>query len=437
MLEDIAESDLQTWFEDKSRKQTIIDFIVNPNALNTIPKWQRKGIQHRERLSLLGLDNAKKVFDGLKNAKHLSGNRSISTKGHTQLRPDLILISEDANYLLVELKTRKETERQAVQELLAYSAAMKMQLPFTNEFMFIFVAFHWDTLLKFSVQSLIMDGKLVLPLALELSQNGEYQLRILQSLFDSHLEVPYDPFYAMVPHTLATTVKNDSANTYKWIEEKRRLRKYFQRLTFEITAECHKAKQSGFVLFWMNSNNRTSEIFSLTVVTVNQFWEYGEHNHNGIDLSSVAPIMGIKRVQRNAANLLRDNIYSRTILKDEAFDELEDVFLSAEAWQEKASLYAQSSFSLDLIKRHIDSEEEETITQNGSIGNFEPGAVNNLKSLLSEMQELRSIHIDILSTFGDVSDFLHKKNLFRIQYYMNFTTFQKLMGEFRNSKVDN
>lgn len=131
MFIDIAEADLQIWFEDKSRKQTIVDYIVNHDELNTLPKWERQGIQESERVRLWGLDNAKKVFDRLSYAKHISGNRSIADKGHTQLRPDLILISEDANYILVELKTRKETERQAVQELLAYSAAMKMQLPFT------------------------------------------------------------------------------------------------------------------------------------------------------------------------------------------------------------------------------------------------------------------------------------------------------------------
>lgn len=64
-------------------------------------------MKNRDRIRISGLDNAKKVLEGLRYANHLSGNRSVSDKGHTQLRPDLILISQDANYLLVELKPAK------------------------------------------------------------------------------------------------------------------------------------------------------------------------------------------------------------------------------------------------------------------------------------------------------------------------------------------
>ncbi|HAV2023599.1 TPA: hypothetical protein JHJ49_003775 [Citrobacter koseri] len=436
MFIDIAEADLQIWFEDKSRKQTIVDYIVNHDELNTLPKWERQGIQESERVRLWGLDNAKKVFDRLSYAKHISGNRSIADKGHTQLRPDLILISEDANYILVELKTRKETERQAVQELLAYSAAMKMQLPFTNEFMFVVVAVHWDTLLKFSVQSLIMDGKNVLPLVLESNQSGGYQLRILQSLFDVKLKVSYDPFYAMVPYTLATTVYFDGGNDLNARKARRLITNYFRRMSFEIAADCRKVRQSGFVLLWRNPLGFSSEIISMTVVTVNQYWEYNEHKPSFLHRHDGLPVNGVKRVQQNTAKLLRDEVYSRPRVKDAMLEELEDVFLSAEAWQAEASLYAQSSFSFDLIERHIDHDVETLIKQTGAIQLFECESEVNLKTLLSNMQDIKSVQIDILSTFGDVSDFLYNKRLYRIFHNINFATFNKLMEDFRRSRLD-
>lgn len=100
------------------------------------------------------------------------------------------------HYLLVELKTRREAELQGIQEPPAYSAAMKTQLTFINEFMFIIVARYWDPLLTFSVRSLIMDGKHVLPLLLGFGRNDEIELCIQQTLFAIDTSELYDPYYA-------------------------------------------------------------------------------------------------------------------------------------------------------------------------------------------------------------------------------------------------
>lgn len=441
MAENISEADLQKWFEDKSRQQMIVDFIVNQSELDTIPKSQRYGMKDSERVRLQGLDNARKVLERLRDAKHLSGNRSVSDKGYTQMRPDLILISEDANYMLVELKTNKEAERQAVQELLAYSTAMKIQLPFTNEFMFIIVAFHWGTLLRFSVKSLILDGKLVLPLGVELGHNGEYQLRILKSLFDSDFNVSYDPFYAMVPHTLATNIYlEDNKGNFQYTDEVRsRVKQYFRRMAVGITTECRKSQQSGFVILWKNFLGYRSDIISLTVVTVNQFWQYSEHNSDNLIRNKYISNNGIKRVQQNAADLMYDEVYARADFKDEILNDLNSAFLEAEAYQAEASLYAQSSLSSDLIERYryIDHREEEAIRETGLIQQFESGGENNLKSLLSGMQNLRCVQIELLSAFGDVGDFLRQKNLDHVLRNINFATFQKIMESFQTSKLDN
>ena len=439
MAREIAEAELQSWFEENSRHQMIGNYIVNDDVLATTPKWQRKGMRESERARMEALDKARKVYTALGDAQYLSGNRSISDEGHTQLRPDLIMISPDAHYILVELKTRKVAERQGIQELLAYSAAMKIQLPFINEFMFVIVARYWDTLLSFSVRSLIMDGKHVLPLLLEFSRNGEIQLRIQQALFDLDTSEPYDPFYAMVPHTLATMVYQtppaDLSEVWSSTKTRRDVEVYFRRLAFQISAECQTVRQSGFVMVWKYMAGQSSECFNLTVVTVNQFWKYSEHLSNEIVLDRDIPATGINRVKQNAAKEARDEIYSRSLGIENSFNELEDIFLSAEAWQAEASLYAQSSLSFDLLVRHSDPEEEERIRKSGAIQQFEYGGVNNLASLMQEIEKVRFVQINLLATFGDIADFLRERNIQSRWIYLNLADFQGMMKDFRTKKL--
>ncbi|WP_407258272.1 hypothetical protein [Klebsiella quasipneumoniae] len=46
MLPNITESDLQLWFENKSKQQTIVDFIVNPEVINTQQKWRQQDVKN-------------------------------------------------------------------------------------------------------------------------------------------------------------------------------------------------------------------------------------------------------------------------------------------------------------------------------------------------------------------------------------------------------
>ncbi|MGP2960921.1 hypothetical protein ACTVM6_24110, partial [Serratia bockelmannii] len=436
MVQDIAEAELQSWFEEKSRQGLLHDYIVNPDVLSTKPKWQRKGIRENERTQMDRLDKARKVYEALGNVQYVAGNRSISTVDHTQMRPDLIMISPGAHYLLVELKTRKGAERQGVQELLAYSTAIKMQLPFINEFMFIIVASHWDTLLKFSVRSMIIDGKYVLPLVLKLGQDNEFQLYIYQALFDIETSEPYDPFFAMVPHTLATTVSR--SNEVRGLLSTRKLvKKYFEGMAFKITDDCQRAKQSGLVMVWSDGVGLLSECISLTVLTVNQFWKYSEHLDSEMVLNRNISTTGIGRVKQNVAQTLREEIYSRPLPEGDKLDiELEEIFRSAEAWQTEADIYPQSSLSFDLLNRHSNPETEEYIIGgNGAIQSFEYGSDNNLAALLRRMQEHRLGQICILLTFGDMKDFLRENNIKVLRSTPNLATFQKVMENFQSYKL--
>lgn len=438
MEREITEAELQRWFEDKANMKAIGNYIENAHELETIPKWQRQGMCESELARMEALDKARKVYDALENAQYLAGNRSIADKGHTQLRPDLIMVSQDAHYLLVELKTRKETERQAVQELLAYSAAMKMQLPFLNEFMFIIVARCWDTLLTFSVRSLIMDGKHVLPLALEFGADGEFRFRILHELFDIKFSVPYDPFYAMVPETLAVSLPREPDNwslRHSLRQTKLDIQNYFRRMASRIEAECRRGNQSGFVMIWSDFENYQYECINLTVVTVNQFWKYSEHLSSDVVVTLNAPTSGVERVKQKVAQSLREKIFSRPSFSDEVLDELEEQFRSMEAYQAEARLYAQSSLSIDLLERNCDKEEEQRIEQTGFIQSFEFGGSGNLAVLLKCMSH-SPVWIWRLSTYGDMADFLRIKSTAPVLSHLRFELFHKILEDFRASKSD-
>lgn len=435
----ITESELQIWFEEKSRQRVIGDYIVNCDVLKTIPKSQRLGMNASERAQMEALDKARKIYEMLEYAEHLSGNRSIASKEHTQLRPDLIMISPDGHYLLVELKTLKGTERQAVQELLAYSAAMKMQLPFMNEFMFIIVANHWDTLLSFSVRSLIMDGKHVLPLSLEIAPDGEFSLHVEHTLFEMRFSEPYDPFYAMIPATLATTVyeNHSSGNDSRihWIQSQPKIQviNYFREIALQIAYECRRSKQSGFVMVWSNKEFTGSECISLTVVTVNQYWKYNESIGSEVVLDrDIIPEAGVMRVNHNAAKTARQKILSTGKITDE----LDAMFRSAEAWQAEANLHAQSSLSWDLIDRHSIPEQEKHFVESGYIQGFDHGGENNLKQLLCQMQGYNFGSVEFLYEFGDMADFLRERHpAKRLLFRRNLRNFVNIMNDFRAIKL--
>lgn len=408
MNKKIKESDLQTWFEDKSRRQTIADFITNTHILNTQPIIKNKNITQRDKSKIIAINKAKKVLSKLTSAKLISGNLSISERGDTQLRPDLVLISEEADYLLIELKARKETERQAVQELLAYSAAIKMQLPFSNEIMFIIVSYHWDTLLRLSVQSLIMDGKYVLPLALGFGENGEYNLHIKGSLFDYETEHLYDPLYAMVPHTIATAFPRNKNTFHK--QKENVLLRHLNHIFYDIYRECKNDRQSGLIMLWARNLLPETTIFNLTVITVNQFWEYSE-SYNGLSrLIKDTSRYGMRRLQQNVATKLRGEIYHREDNSNQEIDELDEIFLSIEKQQAEAALYPQSSRSLDLLLKYTSIDNEKTLIDNGIIELFDHASYINLESFLYTLTETHDhINIDKAFTFGDLSDFFIKE----------------------------
>lgn len=414
IVKTVLEADLQRWFEDKARLQEICSYIVNPHELETIPKSERTRMRNSIRARFEALDRAQRVLDALIEAKCIVKNQSISTVETTQLRPDLILVSCSGNYVFVELKTQKASEREGVQELLAYSSASRSQMPFLSDFMFVIVARNWDPLLFHSVRSLIFDHKLVLPLKLLGDDHDSFQLSIQKELFDEiKFTEFYEPFFAMAPHTLATKLHSDEKDDDP--SSRHYPNAYKISCEFEVTAklivqECKRINQSGFVLLWDNYSDSVGKILSLTVVTVNQFWKYSEANFSEIrpDMNITLPGMGRRALQgpekpfnANSSQKLRQEKYS---------DELDDIFLLSDQYEKIAQRHPQSALSYDLIERHFTAEQEQSIRKRCKVHPFERGSHNNLHELLQVMKKIEKesdvLSISIFIPFGDVFDFI-------------------------------
>ncbi len=432
----IPEIELQKWFEHKAEQRSIKDYICNSDVLETIPLSQRWNLPIDENIKLTALDNAKLVYDRLEHARYISGDRSVSIEGKSQLRPDIIIITDEANCILVELKTNRKAERQTVQELLAYSSSIKSQLPYLNEHMFIIVAYHWDILLQQAVKSLLMDGKLVLPLRFSVSQNDEYQLQINESLFCFDKKTTYNPSYAMVPHTVATslyyTYPDQEPNSTLSLSTKLKIVNYLRSVGFRVFYECKKIRQSGFVLVWKDLSNKNYEIINLTVVTVNQFWEHNDSTPSHIAINRPSDPVGLIRLQQRAANLAGKRVYDsyKENNLEVASNDLDFFFISSDISVAQAELYPQSSMSFDLLWRFKDKNLEESIIDLKVSQPFDYGGHANLKNFLREFKEISYVSIELFLSFGDVADFLVEKNINPRNISVNYFDFLRLMEEF-------
>ncbi|MGI8463890.1 hypothetical protein [Pectobacterium punjabense] len=431
----ISESELQKWFELRSREQNICEKIVNIEELNKKTPYIKEYYRESERTKKEGLYRAKEVYNALFDSKHLSGNLNISTADSTQMRPDLTLISPDANYILVELKTEKKAERQTVQELLAYSAAIKIQRQFMNEFMFVIVASHWDTLLTAAVQAMIMDEKKILPLKVSrCPDRNEFELYINIEVFDFIFSKPYDPFKAMHTYTKATTIYDIRKHNKEYITTRSIVCNYLKEIAIGIKKECKKINQSGFVVFFSDKKS-DSERLCITVATVNENWRYNEQAGDSQFTISDDVNEGIAKVHRNEVKRKR-----KEILKDSSLDPENmnyDPFLISDAYSEEEALYSQSSLSVNMLFKESNYLTEKIISKSNSnnIQGFEFGSSINLKQFLHN--ESPYSNIEGLYAFGDLEDFLYKKDNFKIWHHANFcfSFFNDLIIEFRKSKI--
>jgi hypothetical protein len=268
---EIPEPELQKWFKKVTHDRTLCEHITGVDELEARAD-KKDAPRVTEAVTREGLIRALRIYHVLADADHLFENRSVAAPGLSQLRPDLVLTSDSGHYVLIELKTMRGPERQGVQELLAYSASIKMQAPYVNDFMFIIVARYWDNLLAHATRALIMDGKHVLPLQVsekERSTNGarDFSLSIRRDLFEFNFVQFFDPWYAMVPAEIGVYRPRWTSNVDN----------YLRGVAQQALYDAIRLNQTGFAFFWIKRDPTAStELACATLVTVNQHWREGD-----------------------------------------------------------------------------------------------------------------------------------------------------------------
>lgn len=388
----IPEAVLQRWFDLSARNRGIGSAIRNKDALT-----QRLEVLARDRRSVEstthdGLQRAKHVCQVLTETDLLCADNSIAPAGCSQMRPDLVLFTSSAHYVLVELKTRSAAERQGVQELLAYSTGIKMQAPYVNEFFYVIVAQAWDESLSYSVRALILDGKHVLPIRWAQREAEVFELDIMLELFEFDFAQPFDPWFAMTPCTMA--VRRPIEPTTGRL----RAQMYFAHLAHQLVAHCRQLNQTGFVLIWSNPVDYGTEMLNITLVTVNQHWLMSEHlpeNYMPLTLEEPAGFLGA--VYRQSQGQFK------AIAGSAAQD---DFWALSTAHEEAGQYYPQSTLSYDVIQGRRDSAIEMELQATWpNLGQFELSTSNNLSSFLQTLPAGAHVETGVpIRPFGELAD---------------------------------
>lgn len=264
----ISEEQLQEWFEQKADAKALGAAVTNRGAVKEQLLTAEAGGRLTDQAARRGLRHALDAIDTLQDANRLSANSNIAPKNCDRMKPDLVLFNENASYILIELKTQRGSERQGVQELLAYSMAIKMQAPYVNDFVYVIVSNDWSSLLEYGVRALILDGKKVLPLCWAYLESGEFSLEVKLDLFRFDFVKPYDPMQAVSTARLAQMCP---------LQHVTRVLNHLNRCAFHASVEAARLQQSGFVVSWSYETAYQWEMMNLTTAAVNQHWLHSEY----------------------------------------------------------------------------------------------------------------------------------------------------------------
>ena len=268
---ELKESKLQKWFVEKVRVGCIGKYICNIAALDRM----------NCRISIPPLEADRTLFDWLRKAKRtlnsflasdlITANESIHAGKGTQSRPDLLLRDEDGVYVVVELKTNLDAERQGINEVYAYMHDLYWQVPYQKKIRLVIVAKHWGSALTKATKGAMLAGNSILPLRVVELSDEEIRLEINEEIFKPPRPSPIHAPTALVPYSLALT--SESAEKLFLLE------KEFQLLACKIQAHCRSLYQTGFVCVW-NAQSRASDATTvgITLFTVNPGWMFSEEN---------------------------------------------------------------------------------------------------------------------------------------------------------------
>lgn len=430
---EVPEIWLQRWFEQTALNHELATVLTNYDELSERLARLVESDKRMEDVQRLGLARALKICRHIDSSELFAANRDVTLDAGIQMRPDILLGTEGAHYILVELKTRAGAERQGVQELLAYSTAIKLRHPYVNDFLYIVVAGAWEPLLARSVQALILDGKPVLPLKWICHQLpgpppptddpefpaallNQFELEIKLDLFDMNFIQSYDPFFALETSTLGVIAP--AKGTFE-------IKRYFSNLAHRLTQHCHSLCQTGFVLVWSNSTNDVrADVMSVTVATVNQNWLH--HQNTPFDFVPVAddPLIGVEKLLHSQASVRRQRRAKGAASGD--------FWTHARAGEDASLLRPQSSLSYEVLERHRDVAWESLLKNRNTAGAlFEQGGCTLSLFLRHQLAAYLNVQVWDFYTFGELADFARETHRMHPMYAHDVV---ELLTSFRTSK---
>lgn len=190
----------------------------------------------------------------------LTNDINISTTTSETLRPDIVGFNHhDKTITIFELKKSKQTERQALTELLAYEHEIKNTLPFLSnyEVTFVLISTEWSTLLQHAAGSAIAwSNKKLLCLELKIT-NETYNFDIIRP---EAWQLTGTAFFPVDGLTSVTVAFNKCIDN---ISDEQITARLMLALTI-LTREADRAGLHGFAVLWKDEDGHNNPPYSIT-----------------------------------------------------------------------------------------------------------------------------------------------------------------------------
>src|SRR5665648_122396 len=283
----MEESFLQEILIEKIKTESFLESIGNIQSLedalkidhdpNTIPDFSIDHLLKRKYSK-----SAKSVLKTLTCYELISGDKikNISLDKSERLFPDCLLFNYETNEIVViENKISKQTEREAVTELLGYSQEIRNNLPFISDFdiSYIIISTEFNTLLDHSISAQILstESKILCLKATENKQQVDFDVHFPKSWTNIGQDVL--PASSFMSYTLCLKKKNDVDISYANI---------VQLATDLISFDANQNKCSGFCIAWENGIADCFDFdFGISIYSINPFVFLPKEIEIGFDIN--------------------------------------------------------------------------------------------------------------------------------------------------------
>lgn len=417
----MEESFLQEKLIEKIKDESFLESIGNIQSLdealridhdpNTIPDFSIDHLLKRKYSK-----SAKSVLETLTCYELISGDKikNISLDMSERLFPDCLLFNYETNEVIViENKISKQTEREAVTELLGYSQEIRNSLPFISDFdiSYIIISTEFNTLLDHSISSQILstESKILCLKAIENKQQVDFDVHIPNSW--TNIGQNNLPPSSFMSYTLTLQKRNDFDISFTNI---------VQLATDLINFDANQNKCSGFCIAWENGIDDYSHFdFGITIYTINPFVFLPNAVELGFDINenSILSNYILERVEESGIEQTPNSLFR---IADRAKELLDKYFIAK--WDRN------TTWEQDLNDEYYKLQRFPVFVESfGVIGDFlryfyyHPAVQNHFfheKELLNSSPSIPQIALQIINII--TGNYLFKKGHFSAKDVFQF-----------------